>query len=263
MCLNPYQEYLLRQISFALQELDKTHFLVEEINRDTLNNANKEILTNLIDWFPKFKEGKDLFSAQEKWLNYYKYSYDAYCAEKIAILKGEKYAKGLHLEHNPPVNYIYIKLLSLIKDDIISTHITIEETIKEVERILISTKYNNVVLTDEERDVLDGTKKRLFPLHGSQVQGKRLNDTGCYECRLKSIDVIVKSFSEWTLSETPKRRRYKARGARRTWFTGGRNSRLNVVQRMRGTWLIKKRSRYYRELMPIEKKMRICRCPEE
>lgn len=199
---NQYREFIIDQISYAFTKIINNHSVVEQMINGEINNAYYNILIGLIEAYPKVVDGKNLYGKESTWRDYCYFSYDAF-----EITKRQGASKDLatliHGEHNPPKGRVYKKIKNELVNEILKNELIYNEAkytiIKNIVREIIKNeKYDFVVITKEEKLALDSkADEKLFLIHGTKIQGRNLIHKGCFDCRLKSIDVILKTHAEW------------------------------------------------------------------
>lgn len=122
---DPYREFIIDQIAFALTKITNDYFWAYQIAHDNLNEPQEILINTLLDWYPKFTEGKHTYENVNLYKKYHKFSYDAFTIihqkikKKITTPKGVKEIFDIHGEHNPPKRWMYRKILFSLKERII------------------------------------------------------------------------------------------------------------------------------------------------
>ena len=147
----------------------------------------KILLYHLVRWFPQVtNEGNDVY-ASSILINIQNLPY-SHRSEIIIneilrsnISEAEKhkqFKENTHHEHNPPVHVKAGELLSLFDESL---------SLDSVRKILID-NYHVILITQDEKNVLNGNPKNLYKIDGFQTNGRGLSKKGSYTERLDAIN---------------------------------------------------------------------------
>jgi len=147
----------------------------------------KILLYHLVRWYPQVTHAGDDVYGSSIQVNIQNLPYTIR-SEKIItdILKSQitvsekrkQFKEHTHHEHNPPVHVKAIELLNL-NDEFL--------TLNSVKNIL-NDQYDVILITQEEKNVLNGNPNNLYSLDGLQTNGCGLSRTGNYSERLEAIN---------------------------------------------------------------------------
>lgn len=166
MRLTEYQEFVVRTLVFQLND--------SWIRTRLKQNGVKDVVKLMTRLYPEFTfDGKKAYRSVARYKKHHRITTRA---AKI-IDNGGSY-KEVHTEHIYPNEQVFQELLALCKA---------KENVTREDIINILSKSEMIIISQEEKSVLDGKPKDEFSLDGKSVYGAGLKFTGTREERLKAI----------------------------------------------------------------------------
>ena len=150
----------------------------------------KILLYHLVRWYPQVTLAGDDVYAGSIDVNIQNLPYTIRSEKIITDIlesritdseKRKQFKKHTHHEHNPPVHVKASELLYL-KDELL--------TLNAVKNIL-NDQYDVILITQEEKNVLNGNPNNLYSLDGLQTNGCGLSRSGNYTERLEAINATL------------------------------------------------------------------------
>lgn len=147
----------------------------------------KILLYHLVRWYPQVTDGGDDVYASSIQVNIQNLPYTVRSERIITDIlesqitdseKRRQFKEHTHHEHNPPVHVIASELLNL-SDEFLA--------LNSVKNIL-NDQYDVILITQEEKIVLNGNPNNLYSLDGIQTNGRGLSKRGSYSERLDAIN---------------------------------------------------------------------------
>ncbi len=155
-----------------------------------LTKMFKILLYHLVRWYPQVTlTGDDVYASSIE-VNIQNLPYTVRSERIITDIlesqitdseKRRQFKEHTHHEHNPPVHVKASELLNLTNDLL---------TLNAVKSIL-NDQYDVILITQEEKNVLNGNPNNLYSLDGLQTNGCGLSRSGNYSERLEAINATL------------------------------------------------------------------------
>jgi hypothetical protein len=150
----------------------------------------KILLYHLVRWYPQVTfEGEDVYASSinintqnlPRTLRSNRIINNILESQAKDSEKRKQFKEHTHHEHNPPVHVKASELLNLSDESL---------TLDSV-RNSLNDKYDVILITQEEKKVLNGKINTLYSLDGEQKNGCGFSKSGNYSERLEAINAVL------------------------------------------------------------------------